>query len=83
MMPWCAAANAQFVRSFSSSWSADKPQCRGWHETVRSVPLPQWREACHPCTRARPAAIKGEKLPQTLPLRAPASAETLYSPSHP
>ena len=30
MMMWCAAAGAQFVRSFSSSWSA---------ETVRSVPL--------------------------------------------
>ena len=29
MMMWCAAAGAQFVRSFSSSWSADKPQCRG------------------------------------------------------
>ena len=24
-----AAADAQFVRSFSSNWSADKPQCRG------------------------------------------------------
>ena len=28
-LPWRAAATAQFVRSFSSIWSADKPQCRG------------------------------------------------------
>ena len=30
---WRAVARAQFVRSFSSNWSADKPQCRGQHET--------------------------------------------------
>ena len=49
MMPWCAAEGVQFVRSFSSSWSTDKPQCCGKHEIVRSVPLPPWGEACHPC----------------------------------
>ena len=70
----------QFVRSFSSSWSANKPQCLGWHETVQSVPLPPWREACLPCTLARFASIKRrrDELPQNLLLRAPAGA-SLYT----
>ena len=33
-LPWCAAAGAQFVRSFWSNWSADKPQCSGWHHKI-------------------------------------------------
>ena len=42
---------------------------------------PPWCETCHPCTSTRPAAIKakGEELPQTLPLRAPAGAQFVHS----
>ena len=54
MMPLCAADGAQFVRSFSSSLSTEKPQCCGKHEIVRSVPLPPLGEACHPCLVAPP-----------------------------
>ena len=54
MMPLCAAEGAQFVRSFSSSLSTEKPQCCGKHEIVQSVPLPPLGEACHPCLVAPP-----------------------------
>ena len=58
MMPWCVAEGPQFVRSFSSNWSTDKPQCYGKHEIVRSVPCRRGARRAIPIP-CGPAAVLG------------------------